>query len=127
MNPLQELERGRPWGANWPGPTVIVVPIICALFVAPLLTMLCRSPLAGMIFAVVVPGLIGLAGELLAIARYGLDPSNKPGDGACAAAVDGPCGAVEALDLSGGYLGVARSWVRSCSSASRRLTDAIRS
>lgn len=78
LNPLQELEGGRPWGANWSGPTVIIVPVICAFFVAPLLTMLCRSPLAGMVFTAVVPGLIGLVGELLAIARYGLDPSSVP-------------------------------------------------
>jgi hypothetical protein len=79
LNPLQHFVDGRrAWPGDWSTATVIVVPVLCALFLAPLLTMLCRTPLAGMVFAVVVPGLIGLAGELLAIARYGLDPSNAP-------------------------------------------------
>ena len=79
LNPLQDFARGRRvWPSDWSAATVIVLPVLCALFLAPLLTMLCRSPLAGMVFTVVVPGLIGLVGELLAIARYGLDPSNAP-------------------------------------------------
>jgi hypothetical protein len=77
LNPLQDVVRGRRvWPGDWSATTVIVLPVLCALFVAPLLTMLCRSPLAGMVFALVVPGLMGLVGELLAIARYGLEPAN---------------------------------------------------
>ncbi len=61
----------RPWGDSWPPLVVILLPTLCGLFVAPLLTMLCRSPIAGMVFAVMVPVLVGLTGQLLATLRFG--------------------------------------------------------
>ena len=69
---LEHSARGaRPWGDSWPPTVVILLPMLCALFVAPLLTMVCRSPLAGMVFAVMVPVLVGLTGQLLATLRFG--------------------------------------------------------
>ncbi len=63
---------GRASGDSWPPMVVILLPMLCGLFVAPVLTMLCRSPLAGIVFAVMVPVLVGLTGQLLAVRRFGL-------------------------------------------------------
>jgi hypothetical protein len=53
---------------------VLALPLLCALFLAPWLTMLCRNPLAGIVFSLAVPGLLWLAGEVAGIAQYGLKP-----------------------------------------------------
>lgn len=68
---VQSATGARAWGDSWAQMIVILLPMLCALFVAPLLTMLCRSPLAGMVFAVMVPVLVGLTGQLLATLRFG--------------------------------------------------------
>jgi hypothetical protein len=75
LNPLQDLDAG-PGGREWSVATVILLPLLCALFVAPLLTMLCRNPLAGIVFTITVPGLMHLVGELSAIAKYGLETAD---------------------------------------------------
>ena len=51
-----------------------LLPVLCGLFVAPWLTMLCRSPLAGTVFAVALPALLLIVGELLYVATYGRGP-----------------------------------------------------
>jgi hypothetical protein len=73
LRPLQvhSATGARGWGDGWPHMVVILLPMLCGLFVAPLLTMLCRSPLAGMVFAVMVPVLVGLTAQILAILRFG--------------------------------------------------------
>jgi hypothetical protein len=72
LNPIQhQLSVGSRWGDNWSTPVVIFLPALISLSLAPLLTMLCRSALAGMVFSVCIPPLIGFAGQLLALAMYG--------------------------------------------------------
>jgi hypothetical protein len=51
-----------------------LLPVLCGLFVAPWLTMLCRSPLAGTVFAVALPALLLIVSELLYVATYGRGP-----------------------------------------------------
>lgn len=51
---------------------VLVLPVFCGLFVAPWLTMLCRSPLAGTLFTMGTPGCLLIAGELIGGAKYGI-------------------------------------------------------
>ena len=47
---------------------------MCALFLAPWLTMICRSPLAGVMFALAIPGLIHVAGDVAGFTVYGFGP-----------------------------------------------------
>lgn len=49
----------------------LFLPVLCGLFVAPWLTMLCRSPIAGTVFSIAIPGLLLLLGESLGVAKYG--------------------------------------------------------
>jgi hypothetical protein len=51
-----------------------LLPVLCGLFVAPWLTMLCRNPLAGTVFAVALPALLLIVSELLYVATYGRGP-----------------------------------------------------
>jgi hypothetical protein len=53
------------------GVELVVLPILSGLFFAPWLTMACRSPIAGAVFATVPPGLLMLAGRLLGGVIYG--------------------------------------------------------
>jgi len=56
-------------------PALIALPLLCGLFIAPCLTMLCRSPLAGMVFTVAIPVVVMFVGEWsgsLAIVRWGM-------------------------------------------------------
>jgi hypothetical protein len=71
--PLQDrLVGGHRWGDAWLQPVaILLLPTLCGLFLAPLLTMLCRSSLAGMVFTAMVPVLVGFAAEIAAVARYG--------------------------------------------------------
>jgi hypothetical protein len=48
-----------------------LLPMLCALFLAPWLTMACRNPVAGAIFTVAIPGVLLVAGELIGVAKYG--------------------------------------------------------
>jgi hypothetical protein len=54
--------------------TIPLLSVLCGLFVAPWLTMICRSPLAGVVFALATPGMIYLAGDVAAFSAYGLGP-----------------------------------------------------
>ena len=73
LSPLLEHSAtgARPWGDDWPQSVVIVLPMLCGLFLAPLLTMLCRSPLAGIVFTILVPIAVMLIAQLLAAVKYG--------------------------------------------------------
>jgi hypothetical protein len=49
----------------------VVVPVFCGVFLAPWLTMACRNPIAGTIFALSVPGGLLAIGEALGAFTYG--------------------------------------------------------
>jgi ABC-type transport system involved in multi-copper enzyme maturation permease subunit len=53
---------------------VTLIPLLCALFLAPWLTMLCRSSIAATVFALSIPGVLMVVGELLGWAMYGNGP-----------------------------------------------------
>lgn len=67
VNDNGEFTRG------WTGhePALLVVAALCSLFVAPWLTMLCRSTLAGMVLSVAVPGTLLFMGDVIGVAKYG--------------------------------------------------------
>jgi hypothetical protein len=50
---------------------VQLIPVMCGLFLAPWLTMACRSSIAGTVFALSIPGVLIVIGELLGVATYG--------------------------------------------------------
>jgi ABC-type transport system involved in multi-copper enzyme maturation permease subunit len=62
----------RAGGAPW---QTFVIPLLCGLFIAPTLTMLCRNPLAGMVFTVATTGLVVLVGEVFTARNYGVAPT----------------------------------------------------
>jgi hypothetical protein len=47
---------------------------MCALFLAPWLTMICRSALAGVVFAFAIPGLVHIAGDVAGATAHGFGP-----------------------------------------------------
>jgi ABC-type transport system involved in multi-copper enzyme maturation permease subunit len=51
-----------------------LLPVLCGLFLAPWLTMACRNPIGGAVFALAVPGVLLVAGELIGISLYGQGP-----------------------------------------------------
>lgn len=53
-------------------PGVPVVAAVAAFFLAPWLTMICRSSLAGIVFSIAVPALLLIAGDLIGLAMYGV-------------------------------------------------------
>ena len=55
------------------GVVILAAPVLSGLFVAPWLTLLCRSPLAGTVFTVALPFLFWMVSELGALARFGRD------------------------------------------------------
>ena len=62
-----------------PGPAdakqmIALIPLVCGLFLAPWLTMVCRSTIAGTVFALTIPGVLLVAGELFGVAKYGHGP-----------------------------------------------------
>jgi hypothetical protein len=59
-------------GGTYSEGLLLAVPLLCGLFIAPFFTMLCRNPLAGMVFTAVVPGLVALAGEIAAAMKFGM-------------------------------------------------------
>jgi hypothetical protein len=54
--------------------SVVVLPVLCGLFLAPLLTMICRSTLAGMIFGGTAMALTWFATLGIAWFGFGIDP-----------------------------------------------------
>ncbi len=62
-----------------PGPAdgkqmILLIPLVCGLCLAPWLTMVCRSPIAGAVFALTIPGILMVVGELVGVATYGHGP-----------------------------------------------------
>jgi hypothetical protein len=55
----------------WFALTALCLPVMYGLFVAPWLTMICRSPIAGTVFNVGIAGILLIVGERLGTARYG--------------------------------------------------------
>lgn len=55
----------------WFALTALCLPVMYGLFVAPWLTMICRSPIAGTVFNVGIAGILLIAGDRLGTARYG--------------------------------------------------------
>jgi hypothetical protein len=51
--------------------TASLVPMLSGLFLAPWLTMLCRSAIGGAVFAVAIPGMLLVLGELIGTRLYG--------------------------------------------------------
>lgn len=49
----------------------LVLPVLCGLFLAPWLTMLCRSAIAGAVFSLAIPGLLLTLGDVLGVLTYG--------------------------------------------------------
>lgn len=64
-----------PWagGTDMP-PAEWLIPLGCGLLLAPWFTILCRSELAGMVFAAAVPALLVLGTTLVALLTYGAAP-----------------------------------------------------
>jgi hypothetical protein len=56
---------------------VLVAPVLSGLLVAPWLTLLCRSPLAGTVFTAALPFVFWMLSELVAVARFGFDYSSS--------------------------------------------------
>lgn len=48
-----------------------LLPLLCSLFLAPWLTMACRNPIGGAVFALAIPGMLLVAGELIGVRMYG--------------------------------------------------------
>jgi hypothetical protein len=51
---------------------ILILAPLCAICLAPALSILCRSALAGVVFTVAIPGLLMLTGNIIATLRYGL-------------------------------------------------------
>ena len=60
----------RPWG--WRHPALVLLPAAIALFIAPWMAMVCRSPMAGIVFSATLPGLLMFAGEIIGAVRLGI-------------------------------------------------------
>ena len=58
---------------NWLQPELILLATASAVFLAPWLSIVCRSALAGAVFAVAIPGLLATAGDVVGTMLYGLD------------------------------------------------------
>jgi hypothetical protein len=56
---------------------LVMLPALAALFLAPWLTMVCRSTLPGMVFALSVEGSLWTAAELMRLAIYGWNPATR--------------------------------------------------
>lgn len=56
---------------------VQLIPLLCGLFLAPWLTMACRSAIAGAVFALSIPGILMVVGELLGVAKYGVSTARR--------------------------------------------------
>lgn len=50
---------------------VALLPVLCGLFLAPWLTMACRNPIGGAVFALAIPGMLVVAGELIGVRLHG--------------------------------------------------------
>jgi hypothetical protein len=59
------------------GAATLVLPALAGLFVAPLLTMICRSPMAGIVFTIAILGSVWGLGEVLAVIHYGPEGASR--------------------------------------------------
>ena len=59
---------------NW-WTLAVGLPLLCGLFIAPWLTMVCRSAMAGIVFALAIPGTVWLASDFASAMTYGGDLS----------------------------------------------------
>lgn len=50
---------------------LLLLPVLCGFLLAPWLTMLCRSAVAGAVFSLAIPGLLLTLGEVLGVLKYG--------------------------------------------------------
>lgn len=57
---------------------VWLLPVLCGLFIAPLLTMMCRSTLAGVVFAIAIPGVMVILIDVLLVTTYGMAAAGTP-------------------------------------------------
>jgi hypothetical protein len=64
-----------------------VLPLLCGLFIAPWLTMLCRNSLAGMVLTLATPAVVMFGSELAAAVHFGADQTLGAGAVAFKAAV----------------------------------------
>lgn len=55
----------------WFALTALCLPVMYGLFVAPWLTMICRSPIAGTVFNIGIAGILLIVGDRVGTARYG--------------------------------------------------------
>lgn len=55
---------------TWRRP-IVLMPALCGLFFAPCLTMLCRNPIAGVVFSIAVVGMTFTIGDIAGGIRYG--------------------------------------------------------
>ena len=58
-------------GARGEVRAMLIMAPLCAICLAPALSMLCRSALAGVVFTIAIPGLLLLLGNIIATAWYG--------------------------------------------------------
>jgi hypothetical protein len=58
---------------NWREAELILLATACGLFIAPWLTLVCRSVLAGAVFTIAVPGVLAIAGDVAGGILYGFD------------------------------------------------------
>jgi len=61
----------RVWADSSRGLTPLTLALLCGLIVAPWLTMLCRSPLAGVVFTIVIPAWLWTLSQVLAAVKFG--------------------------------------------------------
>jgi hypothetical protein len=62
--------------SGWRHHSVMLLPFVTGLFVAPWLTMVSRSALAGVVFAGSLPGILSVGGSLAGMAWFGIGDAN---------------------------------------------------
>lgn len=63
---------------EWAGSFFVLLPLLSGFLVAPWLTMLCRSPLAGAVFTIALPAGYWIVANLLSLARFGGEAATLP-------------------------------------------------
>ena len=51
---------------------MLVLAAACGLFIAPFLTLVCRSTLAAVVFTIAIPGLLAVGGDIVGGLLYGI-------------------------------------------------------
>ena len=73
LAPLAAIVLADTWRPNASPFSVVLLPVLCGLFLAPLFTMICRSSLAGMILSTSVPAVTWLTTLAIAWFCFGID------------------------------------------------------